>query len=251
MFIRRDFGKTLKKMKMNSNEITHTREVDDIQLTATVPQEMIIAQQSLIEWCNKKLKEKRFNAKELGEATDHAKKNKWRWQVHDRHYKLALKRIVFYEKLKAAVDAGYYIVPNFPVQNFAVRTDRHSPNKMISAYFSNNHEQLTHDQPIGKGDYKSPFPEIYQKTIDEAKNQKQYWAENWEDVEFPVNMAKPIIMEAVSQAMALKIFDRFGVMPSIRKNDDPVIIGQIVRKNGYQEQIVSFMIAWHLNTNIL
>jgi len=64
-------------------------------------------------------------------------------------------------------------------------------------------------------------------------------------------MCKPQIMEATSRAMALKIFDRFGVFPPTQ-DDDPVILGQIVHKAGqYRTKIVSFLIAWHLNTNVL
>ena len=104
--------------------------------------------------------------------------------------------------------------------------------------------------PISVGDYKNNRPNIYEKRIDEKT--KHYWAESWKDVEFPVNMCKPVIMEATTEAMALKIFDRFGVFPSTRKKIDPVIIGQIVHKAGpFNEKIVSFMIAWHLNTNVL
>jgi hypothetical protein len=64
-------------------------------------------------------------------------------------------------------------------------------------------------------------------------------------------MAKPEIMNATAAAMRMKIFDQIGVMPHTRKKEDPVIIGQIIRKVGYTKHTVSFMIAWHLNTNVI
>lgn len=230
-------------------------EVDDLQLTATVPEEMITAQKELLTWCEKKILSIQSEAQELGEAWAHAKKNKWSSGTLHRHHLIALKRVSYYEKLKAAVEAGYFIVPNFPITYFAVRTDKKKPVKMLTTdrWGGGDKEQLTQDQPLGIGEYKNPDPVIFSQKVDEEK--KNFWAEDWrEEIDFPMNMAKPVIMDVTSKAMALKIFDRFGVMPSLRKNDDPVIIGQIVMKTGrysWQTKTISFMIAWMLDTRVL
>lgn len=227
--------------------------VDDIQLTAKTPSEMLTAQAHLVEWCDKKIDSVRAEVKELEEATLHAKTHKWKFSTLERHWKLAIKRQRFYEKMKSALLAGYYIVPNFPVQMFAIRTDRRKPIKAFSTRSWDNHEQKLGALTQGEGDYKSPFPVIYQQTnqLSEGKSETQYYPEMWNDVEFPMSMAKPEIMEAVSDAMALKIFDRFGIFPGTKK-EDPVILGQIIQKTSlYREKVVSFMIAWHINTNVL
>lgn len=232
-------------------------DLDDIELTATIPSEMMDAQQNLIVWCDKKIAVLRKDAAELKENIGIAKRNKWRHKVFERHHKIAEGRISYYKKIKATLNEGYYIVPNFPVELFAVRTTSDKPLKLLRTW-ERDHEQKLQGVEQGEGEYKSNLPEIFQHTImtqtSDGKERKEteYWAENFKDVEFPINMAKPVIMEATERAMALKIFDRFGVLPGVHRKSDPVIIGQIVFKNNqYNERIVSFMIAWHLNTNQL
>lgn len=65
-------------------------------------------------------------------------------------------------------------------------------------------------------------------------------------------MSKPKIMEATTRAMALKIFDDFGILPEERKQD-PLIIARIrdPRSTAYNHRFVSFIIAWNLNTSTL
>jgi hypothetical protein len=227
-------------------------EVRDIELTATLPNEMIVAQQQLITWCDGKIQVIRTESLELKEAFEHAKEMKWKYTALQNQYNKSVKRISYYEKIKEALLAGYYIVPNFDVEIFAIRTKRQKPMKFLSTsnWGSNRDEQPAHDMPLGEGDYVNNRPIIYSKKIED--NKKEYWAESWQDIEFPVTMAKPMIMEATTQAMKQKIFDRFGVFPSTRKKTDPVIIGQIVHKeSNYKDRIVSFMIAWHINTNVI
>lgn len=235
-----------------NTELQMTPLVNDIELTATLPIEMINSQQQLITWCDGKINLVKQESSELLSAFEHAKKMKWKFSILQNQYNGSLKRISYYEKIKAALLAGYYIIPNFDVEIFAIRTDKGKPKRYLStsSWDRERDEQPAHDVPITVGDYVNNRPEVYQRTIDEKT--KQYWAENWKEVEFPVNMAKPMIMEATTEAMALKIFDRFGVFPSTRKKVDPVIIGQIVnRVSKYNEKIVSFMIAWHLDTRVL
>jgi hypothetical protein len=227
-------------------------ELRDIELTATLPNEMIVAQQQLITWCDGKIQVIRTESVELKEAFEHAKEMKWKYTALQNQYNKSVKRISYYEKIKEALLAGYYIVPNFDVEIFAIRTKREKPLQFLSTSQWETHraEQPAHDVSLGEGDYVNNRPIIYSKGIED--NKKEYWAESWQDIEFPVTMAKPMIMEATTQAMKQKIFDRFGVFPSTRKKTDPVIIGQIVHKESqYKERIVSFMIAWHINTNVI
>lgn len=226
--------------------------VSDIELTATLPHEMIVAQQKLITWCDGKIQIIRTESVELKDAYEHAKEMKWKYTALQNQYNKSVKRISYYEKIKEALLAGYYIVPNFDVEIFAIRTNREKPLRCLSEsrWGRIRDEQPAHDMPLGEGDYVNNRPIIYSQKIED--NKKEYWAESWQDIEFPVTMAKPIIMEATTQAMRQKIFDRFGVFPSTRKKTDPVIIGQIVHKESqFKERIVSFMIAWHINTNVI
>lgn len=236
---------------MNTELTKLTPAVNDIELTAMVPAEMQESQKQLISWCELKLSAVRAEATELQEAYEHAQRQKWKVSVLKRHWDLAEKRVIYFEKIKAALEHGYYIVPNFPIQMFAIRTDRKSPLKIITNSRWENKEQFAQQLSEGTGEYKNPFPVIWERTVGSGENSKlETYARDWDEFEFPIMMAKPRIMEATTQAMALRIFDRIGIMPAAKK-EDPVIIGQIFNKAGRNEKIVSFMIAWHLNTNVL
>ncbi len=227
--------------------------VDDLQLTATLPSEMVESQQSLIEWCEKKIAYLKVDSKELKESYLHAKKSKWKYKVLENHYRKSVKVIEFYDKMKTALMNGFYIVPNFPIQMFAIKTKKPIPSQEPSWSYWDNHEQKAQELPETVGEYQNPYPVAHKRKIfknDREGVQDQYYAHHWDEFEFPLTMAKPAIMEATSRAIALKIFDQIGIMPATKK-DDPVIIGQIFRRNGYNTKTISFMIAWHLNTNVL
>jgi len=235
------------------NENIPTVQTKDIQLTATLPHEMVESQNQLINWTENKLKELQLEEIDLRLAYEHAKKCKWKWNTLYNQHQKSVKKIEYYEKLHSALLHDYYIVPNFPIQMFAIKTDRKFPSGHKWQYWG-DFEQDAKELPQNEGEYKNPFPvikrnsEIYKdgKTVRNAAS----WADDWDKFEFPLMMAKPQIMEATSRAMALKVFDQIGIMPAAKK-EDPVIIGQIIRKSGNTKKIISFMIAWHLNTNVL
>lgn len=222
--------------------------MENIQLTALLPEQMKTAQSQLIDWCANKCAYLQAEVKELEDAVFHASTMKWATKPIKHQASKVRKRITFFEKVKAALEAGYVIVPNFPVQMFSIRTDKQSPLKMFSSSKWGSKEQSAKELPQGEGEYQNPFPVV---TIDSWKDDKgnyhhQSYAEDWAEMEFPITMIKPEIIEATNKAMALNLFDQFGIMPATR-NEDPVIIAQII--NGRKR--VSFMIAWHLNTNVL
>jgi len=220
----------------------------DIQLTAMLPHEMVVAQQELISWCEKKVAVETTDRDELKQSYEYAKSHKWRWQPLYNQYNKQVKIVSYYEKMLAALKEGFYIVPNFPIDMFAVRTKNKKVKHFVTTSWSETHEQDSGELKIGEGEYKNPHPRVFRK---EQNDKTYYFAKEWNEFEFPITMAKPNIMEATNYAMALKIFDKIGIMPA-QKRTDPVIIGQIMLKtNNYHRKIVSFMIAWHLNTNVL
>lgn len=229
----------------------------DISATATAPDEMAQAQSALIAWCRNKVSTLKEEHKELAAAHAQAVKNKWAAAPLGRQVERCKKRVEFYKRMEQALVHGYVIVPNFPVTAFAIRTGKDKPLKMMGDWRS-SHEQLPEGLPAGEGEYKNPFPEIWQHTIpdptkeDQTRKTTQYWAEAWKDLDFPLTMAKPRIMEATSQAMALKIFDDFGILPG-RTQKDPIIVARLKdpRSTKYDKKWITFMVAWHLNTRDL
>jgi hypothetical protein len=231
----------------------------DVQLTATEPDEITSAQKALIAWTKQKIDSLQAERIELEDAYNHAVAQKWASGTLKRHAALATKRIEFYEKMKAALEHGYVIIPNFPVTVFAIRTDKEKPLKMLSYSWSDTHEQKAEMLPASEGEYKNPFPKVWQTKLQEGtkennwKSSTQYYADdNWKELEFPVQMSKVKIMEATTNAMALKIFDDFGIMPE-RKREDPIIVARLLdpRSTKYNRRFVTFMVAWHLNTRDL
>lgn len=232
---------------------------EDIEVSAFAPQEMKDANIALIGWCERKIASLDAEAKELLESYQHAVKQKWKSATLLRHANLAAKRVIFYSKIKTALEQGYYIVPNFPVTCFAIRTDKKKPLSMVDTNrWSNKEQRVGEPLPAGEGEYRNPFPVIFQSDITnekqraENKTVMQYNAEKWDDFEFPVQMAKPHIMEATTRAMAIKLFDDMGVLPGHTKAD-PIIVGRMKdpRSQKYNPRFVTFIIAWHLDTRTI
>lgn len=237
----------------NQVDIIHpASSMQDVALTATMPADMVVAQHQLIVWCEKKVQVVKAEVEELRAAADHAKEMKWKSGTLENQHAKAVKSLSYYEKVKAALVAGYYIVPNFPLQMFAIRKRGNRRPTGYSERLYAEHQQKASELPAGEGEYRNPFPlvERVREEID-GKVEVCSYPEEWDQMEFPITMAKAPIMEATSSAMGLKVFDQIGVMPATRKKEDPVIVGQIINKVGYRTKIVSFMIAWHLDTRVL
>lgn len=236
----------------------------NLELSASTPDEMVQCHSAMIEWSHRKLALVRNEAKELRDAYDYAKKMKWRNDTLKRHADLADKRVVFYEKFKAALEAGYCVVPNFPVTLFAIRTDKKKPKPDYDYYrcvHNHNFQQEPKLLSEGEGEYKNPQPEVlegFSKTLDKGTSNERVvtegWADKWTDLEFPANMARLHVMKAATRAMALKIFDEIGMLPEdYKRNPDPLLIGRLIKPASakYLRSTVSFMIAWHVSTETL
>lgn len=237
---------------------------DNFELSASNPTEMVQCHETAIEWCKRKIELVKNETKELFDAFTHAEQRKWKSSVLKKHWELAQKRVDFYEKMKAAFDAGYYIVPNFPATVFAIRTDKDSPSPALKIGY-NYEPKMTKESavlPIGEGEYQNPEPVVRfdKREVNDGtgnkKTVKDYWCDRWQDLEFPANMAKLHIMAAATRAMALKVFDEVCMLPSDRKRHaDPMLIGTIIlkTKSPYSSdwKKCSFMIGWHIDTKTL
>lgn len=244
-----------------------TLPVKNIEVTAENADEMALCQSALIKWCYAKVAEVRQQQAELQAAYEHAVKMKWRSDTLKRHAAIAGKRSDFYDRIRIALEHGYQIVPSFPITAFAVRTDRKRPLKLSTTQWRASHEQKAESLPAGEGEYKNPFPPIYervirQRTATESEVKEYFCQQEWTDLEFPVSMSKPKIMEAATRAMALQIFDDLGILPGYAPHDgtkppkgDPMIIARIFDPRPLPRwqtrRFVSFIVGWHLNTKDL
>jgi hypothetical protein len=129
----------------------------DFTVIATTPAAMIEAQQSLIAWADRKIGTIRTESAEAIEQLAIAVQRKWKTDAWRRQVAKYERRIEFYEKIKAALNAGYYIVPPFPIDVFAIRTQRLEPKKM-DCTLRDNHDQEAQILAIGEGRYVDPKP---------------------------------------------------------------------------------------------
>lgn len=236
----------------------------DVHLVARNPHEMALAKSSLTMWLQQKIKQCDGETDELGEAAETAKRNKWQWKTLQNHCNLAKRRGDFYRKVLGAVDAGFTIVPNFPIDLFAVRVKRTSPKwtQGISTYSQGHARANTPDiKPdslvLGVGKYVSNVPtgtagDYQEKKKDGTEVTKYFFTStDFTDIQFPIECARPAVMNATAAAMALRLFDGVGICPQSRRGD-PLIIGQVLGpKVGYSQKVISFLIAWHLDLRTL
>lgn len=237
----------------------------DFTVVATSPKEMERAQHSLILWAARNIQAEKGLLDEAQEQFDIAKKNKWSAKGWERRIQLSNDRIDYYRKIKLALEAGYYIVPPFPINIFAIRTEAKVPSER-RGWTDQKHAELQGIKPraliAGIGDYVSnrvmtrPFKKWVNKTVGEGMEQREYHApSSFKPVDFPFRLAKSAVMSETARAMALKVFDQIGIMgtaPAALKAavPDPIVCGQI-QPWFHKKAPVTFFIAWWLDTKTL
>lgn len=238
----------------------------EVEVTSETPQEMEHCQRELIQWAKGKITRLEADHTELNEAYEIAIKNKWKASTLKRHRDKVGAEIIYYQKMLGALEAGYIIVPNMPGAIFVVRTDKVCPSKTWKYYYADAANNKPKCLPCGEGDYISGKNKTERHDIQDQSGKTvatQYKAEEFQEVEFPMALVKPRIMEATTRAMALRIFDEFMILPSelvaagsvrTTRSQDPIVLGCIRMKpqpGEYRDRRISFMVAWHINSKDL
>lgn len=229
----------------------------ELTVIARNSEEMLAAQGQLTSWAETKLASIGQELQQAQENFDIAKRNKWRTVGLQSTLNAARKRFLFYEKMKAAVEAGYAIVPNFPIDVFAIRTSKASPAEGGTSDPWDEHAQKSELPSLGEGEYVSDRPTQLQQSWTEKDKENRditkrwYTAGEFQDVDFPIRAVKPQILDEVGRAMALKVFDEIGILPARRQKSDPMVIGQIVFRANGNERRLSFLITWWLSESHL
>lgn len=228
----------------------------DFTVFANNPADMVGAQKSMILWCARKIQAEKSEMAEAQRNLDAAKANKWSPVAWTRQVKLHEQKLEFYRKIKMALEAGYYIVPPFPVDIFAIRTNASGPRpKWQRNKWRDHHEQKARVLPAESGRYVSPDPKLRRMDFSEpdgkgGSREVAHWQPSeWAMADFPFKLAKAEIMEATRAAMALKVFDQMGALPTHRA-PDPIICGQILMPHR-KGQAVTFFVSWWLDTKTL
>ena len=238
-----------------------------VHLVARDAQQMAASTAQLTQWLNRKIADESANLAALGAAALHAKSQGWQHSTLDNQVLRSRKRVGFYTKVLAAVQAGYTIVPNFPIDLFAIRVTRMGvrarPGKGGSHWSAERDldDENCDVAKLGDGRYESPSQVVRRSSsTNEEKKETTFFAiaDDFADIEFPITAALPEIMKATTEAMALKVFDEIGICPQRRANKgDPLIIGRIIdnsTQKGWARdwpKAVSFLIAWHIDLRTL
>ena len=234
----------------------------NLVVLARDPDEMVKAQDGLIIWAKEKLKLEEKEEEEAKTNLDFAKKAHLRSGGWRRQVAICHTRVIYYQKLLAALEEGYCIVPEFPIDIIAVRTDKVSPpSKVIhgSKWSVSVPVVRARSLPVGEGDYVSPetVNEEWETKETNSKGEetthRTAQALDFQPPDLPIRLVKPTILADLSKALKSKIFDEIGILPASRhaRRGDPMIIGRIIRRQGLQTTSLSFLITWWIDTRSL
>lgn len=250
----KDKGRNKMNKELISSGQIQELEADQKVYVALTPEALEASKAHVIHWCTEKIADIKTQRNQIQENFRVAKKNKWRTSILSSALSKFNSRINFYRKIQVATEAGYLIVPDFPTVTFAVRVDREYPRPNITTNW-NVPEQRSNNLPLGVGRYVSSTTSNLQreKSTAEGKKFTEYWAHRFREIEFPVVMAKPVLLNATAQAMQLKVFDSIGLVQKTRwgnvgaRRGDPIVIGTVEIRQGYSVKRVNFFIGWWLD----
>lgn len=218
------------------------------------PQQMADAQATTLSWADKKLAAAHAEVDEADEILNSLQQRGMNVTPAKRMLDKAAKRVRFYEKVKAALALGYYIIPPFDIQLFAVRVNRKPTTNISTRPWAS--EGRGQSLSIGEGRFVDPaVPRIpngstvtesapLPSDLNRTREVQLYENGNWlDEINLPVRAMKPTIIDAVGKALEQKIFDALGIAPAYRAAD-PIIAGQIQRPEG---GTLTFFVAWWLD----
>jgi len=236
------------------------------QAVAVNATEMKAANEGIKTFLRNKLAAVQCEIDEAQAALDSATKHKWKTSTFKNIMLRRKQEHLYYSKLLAACEAGFTIIPNMEVDVFAIRVKRDKPaHKVVQNIRTSSYsdpwinDESEQRLPVGEGRYESPTQtvEVDKSEGVNAKGEKTFvttWIpDGFAQLDFPLSVAHPVVMDATARAMAMKIFDRIAVVPKTRSagRGDPIVVGQITRKHGYTTKTASFLIAWYLDPRTL
>lgn len=214
------------------------------------PTQMAEAQATTISWIQAKLGSAQKDIEDAETTLSTLRTYGMSTDTAERQLDKATKRVRFYEKVKAALDAGYYIIPPFNIQLFAIRTDRKPTMDAGRSRWTSEQEPRALAAGVGKFvNAQVVRTKIDVETEPDGKGGTREVAifgnTKWiDDIQIPHRALKPEIIEAVGKALEEKIFDALGIAPAYRAAD-PIIAGQIRRPDS--KGVLTFFVAWWLD----
>jgi hypothetical protein len=234
--------------------------LDPITLYATNPEQLAVSHKELYGWCIAKLGELDEERVEQEALLAAAQKGRFKVSAVERMLHRTQQRVIFYEKIKLALERGYFVVPNMPIQTLAVRTRLKTPaGQAVSNHWADFIQRGQSLAP-GLGEYQDPNP-VVQRDIDQEKNSKgelttirTSYPTAWRDLEFPIELASPALLETANRALQEKLFDELGFVRDENRSQgnksDPILVGRI--RNPMPRRLdVTFFLGWRINTALI
>lgn len=232
------------------------REIPPI-LFGRTPEELTRAHQDLGVWADRKLAELDREARDLTESLNVASTGGLKTDAIDRALARTERRLTFYRKIKKALDAGYMVVPNFPMDMIAVRTSAKSARGGLRrnfGYAPSDHYPQPAQQRLeaGEGRYVAGTALVERFTQQERRKPEAapetcYYVKPGDlddDIEVPMALAVPAVMSATSRALQEKIFDEIGIARDRTVGGDPMILGRLLNPKHKWATPVTFFVAW-------
>jgi len=230
----------------------------NLVVLARNPKEMMEAQAELKVWFQQKLEQIDAEILEANANIEQARKGHIRTGPFRRLSQELNRKRVAYEKALAAVEAGYFLIPDFPIEILCVRTSRKRPPTAIKSHKGYHSPHIPHVEtnspPLGEGKNVSQVPFAKEWTIGagDSTTTLAKATEFDETLDFPFRVVKPQVMSELTRAAQLKIFDQIGFIRQARR--DPMVIGQVVFKTPGRwapDKIFNFLITWWIDTRDL
>lgn len=218
-------------------------QVESQQLVALSASDMPVVQESILEWCDLQIKRTKLELLDAKENFVNAQQHKWKSSPFKNLVRKLEKRIEYYKKVKVAIKEDYVIVPNFPIDIFAIRTKAKTPRYYESGSYWEDFLQSSQSLPQDEGKYKDAVPKV--GTVEKDDKRIFYPEEFKADIAFPVTAVKPHVLEATQKAMALKLFDEIGIVRQ-SSGRDPIVCG-IIKNPARPYHQLTFFIAWFIN----
>lgn len=234
---------------------------ESLHLVALDRPQLEAAQTKMIAWAKARLDKVDVDADVESTSLDVAAKNGWLISPFERRLSVLAKQRTFYTKIVEALEAGYAIVPNFAMTVFAIRTKAKAPRGTEQKGFYNRFIQGAQLLPRGDGRYVDPRPRVEseQRTSKDSAgkdviNTFQLPVDEFDQVDFPLVLARPEIMTSAGKAMALKLFDEIGVASDSglgrSRTGDPILLGRLINPRPARPSL-TFFLGWYFDPSRL
>lgn len=230
-------------------------------LVALDSADMPAVQSQLVDWCKTRIIQLGSELRDFRGNLRQARQMHWRRSSWERLISATKAKMLYYVKIKTAVEAGYVVIPNFPAEVLAVRVEEGTGPRHKSGHYPSQINEAAPDLRLapGEGVYVDEmiptYDSSYTETQADGKKVKHGRATRHthynKTPDFPMALVKPIVLDATRRAMAFRVFDRIGLahggsdMSKARRKSDPLVIGQILDPaDKYRQRRVTFFVAW-------